>query len=70
MTPNRHRDIPNLRTIDIVRGDGALGPLVQRVDGLHLFLGELEIVDVGIFRLVRVRFRQGREAAARARARA
>jgi len=56
---------PDLGTVDIVRGDGTLGTLVQPVNRLHLFLGKLEIVNVGIIRLVRVRLGQGRESGAK-----
>jgi hypothetical protein len=45
-----------------MRRDGPLGALVQPVDRAHLLLSELEIVDIGILRLVRVGFRQGGEA--------
>jgi hypothetical protein len=39
--------------------NGPLGTLVQPVDRAHLLLGQLEIVDIGILRLVSIGFRQG-----------
>jgi hypothetical protein len=45
-----------------MRCDGPLGTLVQPIDRAHLLLSELEIVDIGILRLVRIGFRQGGEA--------
>lgn len=41
-----------------MRCNGPLGTLVQPVDRAHLRLGQLEIVNIGILRLVRIGFRQ------------
>jgi hypothetical protein len=51
-----------------MRCDGPLGALVQPIDRAHLLLGQLEIVDIGILRLVRVGFRQGGEPVQRKKA--